>query len=484
MTKYYESCKIVHHIYYYLLPRARKASRLIFSILQAILDSSLYYICLRAIIIFTGKTQNFTPNVIIFLTGTMLACFLFNKLYGFRNWTLWEETGSILRSGVLILLLSTLYLYANKFHVSLIIILLGNFLFIPAIITARYFFRSILFKSGLLAKYIIILGAGEAGELIAKSIQSSTFTARKILAFLDDDDEKQNKFIQGVQVMGKIKDFEAIQAQLNADEAVIAIPTASRITLADVLNDIEQHIDRVLFVPDMYMLTTYSAKIRTIDGMPVISSSQGLLNPVNIFIKTIIDYIGAIIALIIFSPVMIWAAWRIKREDGGPIFFTQPRVGQGLKIFRMCKFRTMIPNADRMLKDLLMKNENLRAEFERDFKLKDDPRITKIGHILRSKSLDELPQLFNILRGEMSLVGPRPIERKEVDDYYSKTEAKIMFSAKPGISGMWQVSGRSELDVEMRKGMNLYYVHNWSIWLDIAILFKTPLIVLSSKGAY
>ncbi len=472
-----------HHIYYYLLPRARKASRLILAILQAILDSILYYICLKSIILFTGKTQNFTPNVIIFLTGTMLACFLFNKLYGFRNWTLWEETGSILRSLVLILLLSTLYLYANKFHVSILVILLSNFLFIPVIIAARYFFRSLLFKSGLLAKNIIILGAGEAGELIAKSIQSSPFTARKILAFLDDDDEKQNKFIQGVQVLGKIKDFESVQSQLNADEAVIAIPTASRITLADVLNDIEQHIDRVLFVPDMYMLTTYSAKIRSIDGMPVISSSQGLLNPVNIFIKTIIDYIGAVIALIIFSPVMIWAAWRIKREDGGPIFFNRDRVGWKGRHFITYKFRTMHTNAEEITKKLF-ENPEIFASYKQGIKLKDDPRVTKIGAILRKTSIDELPQLFNILRGEMSLVGPRPLPQFDVDLLYDDLTLKKVYAAKPGLTGIWQVSGRSDLDAEFRRKINCYYVHNWSIWLDIAILFKTPLIVLSHKGAY
>ncbi len=382
------------------------------------------------------------------------------------------------------LLLDVLYLYANKFAVSFLVVFFGNALFIPVVLAARYFFRCMFFRLGLLSKTVIILGAGETGKIFAEKITSSPFAIRRALGFLDDDPAKHGAVIEGVEVIGKLSDFEALQKSLNVDEAVIAIPTASRKKLADILNKIEDSVSRVLYIPDMYMLTTSTASIRNMDGMPIISSSQGLLNPVNLFIKSVIDYIGAVIALVIFSPVMLWAAWKIKKEDGGNIFFTQPRVGKDLRVFRMCKFRTMVPNADKMLEKILQEDENLRAEFKRDFKLKNDPRITKIGHILRNTSLDELPQLFNIIRGEMSLVGPRPIEQKEVNDYYGEAEAKLMFRTKPGITGMWQVSGRSELEVQARKGMNLYYVHNWSVWLDVAILLKTPLAVITSKGAY
>ena len=414
----------------------------------------------------------------------MTACFVFGRLYGFRNMELWDETIYILKASLLDILVNVLYLYVNKFTVSFSAVIVCSAVFIPLTIAGRYFFRSALFSLGLLSKSVIIIGAGEAGEIFARNVTGSAFSIRRVLGFLDDDPAKQGLTISGCPVLGRLEDFREIQEKLCADEAVIAMPTVSRKRLAEILNMLEERVPRVLYIPDMYMLTTSTASIRNIDGMPVISSSQGLLSPVNVFIKSMIDYVGAVIALVIFSPVMLWAAYRIKREDGGNIFFTQPRIGRGLKPFRMCKFRTMIPNAAEVLEELLSKDENLRAEFKRDFKLKNDPRITKIGHILRNNSFDELPQLFNILRGEMSLVGPRPIEPKEVNDYYSPSEAQTMFSTRPGITGMWQVSGRSELNVESRKGMNLYYVHNWSVWLDIAILLKTPLAVLSSKGAY
>ena len=454
-----------------------KLSYYFFSLVQILIDVFLCQLCLLII-------PPFEFEVRVFLTGASLSCLTFYRLYGFTNWTLWEETSSVLKAWLLTLFIDVLFLFTVKFRLSAFRVFAAVSLFVPLTLTARYYFRVKLFGLGLLVKKVIILGAGEAGKLFAEKISSSPFAIRKAVCFLDDDGSKQGCEISGVKVSGRLSDFVRVQSEVKADEAVIAIPTATRQELAGILNIVEQHIGTVLYVPDMYMLTVSSASIGNLDGMPVISSSQGLLNPVNRFVKSLIDYIGGFIALVIFSPVMVWAAYRIKKEDGGPVFFTQTRIGTNLKPFKMCKFRTMIPNADKVLEKILQEDENLRAEFERDFKLKDDPRITSIGNFLRNSSLDELPQILNILKGEMSLVGPRPIEPKEVNDYYTEAEARMMFSAKPGITGMWQVSGRSDLDVITRKGMNLYYVHNWSIWLDIAILLKTPLAVVTHKGAY
>ena len=233
----------------------------------------------------------------------------------------------------------------------------------------------------------------------------------------------------------------------------------------------------------MYMLTVSSASIGNLDGMPVISSSQGLLNPLNLAVKTVIDYIGASIALLIFSPFMIWAAWRIKREDGGPVFFVQERVGWKGKHFMTYKFRSMYTNADEITRKLFSDPE-IFAAYKKGIKLKDDPRLTKIGAVLRKTSIDELPQLFNVFRGEMSLVGPRPLMQSDVDMVYGEEFTKKVYAAKPGLTGIWQVSGRSDLDADFRREINCYYVHNWSVWLDIAILLKTPLAVITSKGAY
>ena len=463
---------IAHRINYSLL-------RVIFSVIQIILDVYLYNIIFALLI-----DVKISFEVKAFLTGTMTAFFLFESLYFFRLWTFWDEIKAALRSGLSILLVSVLFLYTSKIKMSLFALILGIAIFIPVSLAARYIFRRLLFALGLLTTNVIILGAGKAGQIFAENIISSPFIARKVLGFLDDDESKQDNFIAGVPVLGKLQDFEQIQSQINADEAIIAIPTASRKTLADILNIVEENVSRVLYIPDMYMLTTYSAEIRSIDGLPVISASQGLLNPVNRFIKNIFDYVGGFAALIIFSPLMIYSAYKIKHEDGGNILFKHKRVGQNLKLFYLYKFRTMIPNAEQVLQEM-MKDENLRKEFQQAFKFKNDPRITQFGKFLRRTSLDELPQIFNVLRGEMSLTGPRPIVQKEIKLYYGYKTARQIFHVKPGMTGFWQVSGRNDVkNYDERITYDLYYIHNWSIWLDIIILLRTVRAVIRGTGAY
>ena len=452
--------------------------RVIFSVLQIILDIILYQLC------FSFFPVELTFEVRTFLTGTMLAFFTFSSLYGFRNWTFWDETKSALNSWLSIILVSILFLYTSKINLPFMRILADITIFIPVTLTARYIFRRVFFSLGLLKKSVLILGAGSAGEIFAQSIKLSPFIARKVLGFLDDDEAKQDKTIAGIPVLGKLKDFDNIQRELNVDEAVIAIPTASRKTLAGILNKVEESVDRVLYIPDMYMLTTYSAEIRSIDGLPIISASQGLLNPVNRFVKNIVDYVGGFVALVIASPLMIYAAVKIKLYDKGKILFRHLRIGRELKPFYLYKFRTMVPNAEEILQEML-KDENLKREFEEAFKFRNDPRITPIGKFLRRTSLDELPQIFNVLRGEMSLTGPRPIVQKEVELYYGYRTARQIFHVKPGMTGFWQVSGRNDVkDYKQRIDYDLYYIHNWSIWLDVIIMLRTITAVFKGTGAY
>ena len=469
---------ILHKLRPLFSPTLRHTLKFIFSVFQVIIDIILYNLCLSLMY------ASMTIEVRSFLTGTMTAFFLFSKLYGFRLWTFHDEIKAVLRSWVLIFLVSVLFLYVNRFGISFVLVIFSLALFIPLTLTARYFFRRVLFAAGLLSTSVIIAGAGEAGEMFAQSIAGSPFISRKVIGFIDDDDGKQGKIISGVPVLGKLKDFQRIQSEVHADEAVIAIPTASRKTLAGILDIIEDNVNRVLYIPDMYMLTTYSASIRSIDGLPVISAYQGLLNPINRFIKSIMDYVGGFLALILFSPLMIYAAVKIKREDDGEILFKHKRIGRELKPFYIYKFRSMIPNAEEVLREM-MKDEKLKHEFEEAFKFKDDPRITKIGKFLRRTSLDELPQIFNVLKGEMSLAGPRPIVQKEIKLYYGYRTARQIFHVKPGMTGFWQVSGRNDVkDYKQRIDYDLYYIHNWSVWLDIIIIIRTVKAIFRGTGAY
>ncbi|MCA3310612.1 MAG: sugar transferase [Roseomonas sp.] len=198
--------------------------------------------------------------------------------------------------------------------------------------------------------------------------------------------------------------------------------------------------------------------------------------------KRSLDIIGAGIGLVLLSPFFLIVALLV-RADGGPAFFAHQRVGRGGKLFGCLKFRSMVVDSQTRLEALLANDPTARAEWEATRKLKNDPRITRIGGFLRSTSLDELPQLINVLRGEMSLVGPRPVQEAEIDRYYGASAAHYM-AVRPGITGLWQVSGRSETTYESRVALDVSYVSRPSLMADIGILLRTPVAVLSRRGAH
>lgn len=199
--------------------------------------------------------------------------------------------------------------------------------------------------------------------------------------------------------------------------------------------------------------------------------------------KRAIDIIGAIIGIILLIPtiILVYIARKILKEDQGPLFYEQLRYGKNGKIFRLYKFRSMCINADKKLKEYLDNNEDAKNEFEKTHKLQKDPRITKLGNFLRKTSLDELPQMINILKGEMSFVGPRPVISEEVEEYGVNKDKFL--SVTPGLTGYWQVNGRSNTTYEERMLMELYYVENCSLWLDTKIFFKTFITVFKKEGA-
>ena len=199
--------------------------------------------------------------------------------------------------------------------------------------------------------------------------------------------------------------------------------------------------------------------------------------------KRAIDIIGAIIGIILLIPtiILVYIARKILKEDQGPLFYKQLRYGKNGKIFRLYKFRSMCINAYKKLKEYLDNNEDAKNEFEKTHKLQKDPRITKLGNFLRKTSLDELPQMINILKGEMSFVGPRPVISEEVEEYGVNKDKFL--SVTPGLTGYWQVNGRSNTTYEERMLMELYYVENCSLWLDTKIFFKTFITVFKKEGA-
>lgn len=195
--------------------------------------------------------------------------------------------------------------------------------------------------------------------------------------------------------------------------------------------------------------------------------------------KRTLDISGALLALILLAPLLLVVALAVKVTSPGPVIFRQERVGQGARTFRCFKFRTMVANAEQILEQ----DDRLRAEYSVGWKLERDPRITKVGAFLRKTSLDELPQLMNVIRGDMSIVGPRPIQGAELREHYSALEAAAFCSVKPGLTGLWQVSGRSSLSYQERVALELAYVERQGFWYDLAIVFRTMPAILLRRGA-
>jgi Undecaprenyl-phosphate galactose phosphotransferase WbaP len=237
-----------------------------------------------------------------------------------------------------------------------------------------------------------------------------------------------------------------------------------------------------LVVPDLFGLSSLWVAARDLQGTVALEVRQQLLLPGPRLLKRVLD-LAATLALGLFSlPVLALVAVAVKLDSPGPVFFAQTRIGKGGRKFRAWKFRTMVRDAEEVLERYLLEHPELREEWLQDQKLRQDPRVTRVGRFLRRTSLDELPQLWNVLRGEMSLVGPRPIVDAEVPRYGPRFA--LYAQVLPGITGLWQVSGRNDTTYEERVELDSYYVRNWSPWLDLYILARTVWVVLTARGAY
>ena len=234
----------------------------------------------------------------------------------------------------------------------------------------------------------------------------------------------------------------------------------------------------VMMAPDLFAFGLQKAKVIHIGETPVM-----LFNLFPTW-KRVFDVVFSFLALIVMSPIMLFIGFLIKQEDGGSIFYGHKRIREHGKIFKCLKFRTMHMNADKKLKELLAQDPVSAREWEKSYKLKKDPRITKIGKFLRKTSLDELPQFINVLKGEMSIVGARPVVKDELDKYYN-SHSITYCSMKPGLTGLWQAGRRNDVeDYDERVRQDRLYIINANIWLDLKIIFKTVWKMISGKGAY
>ena len=266
------------------------------------------------------------------------------------------------------------------------------------------------------------------------------------------------------------------------DTAIFAMPYTRRAQLASMVGVASKSFQHVLVIPNLGGVTNSAVIARDFAGTFAVEIKHNLLDPWAQRLKRALDLFGAVVGGLFISPLILLLTALIRLDSPGGSFYGHHRLGAGGEHFFCWKFRTMHEDADRLLDDHLEENPELRTEWEENHKLRDDPRVTRVGRILRRTSLDELPQLWNVLKGEMSLAGPRPIVDDEVGKYEEVYD--LYKRIKPGMSGLWQVSGRSETDYAQRVATDSYYVRNWSVWLDIVILARTVRIVARGRGAY
>jgi len=328
----------------------------------------------------------------------------------------------------------------------------------------------------------VILGTGPLALRVAAHLQRRPGMGIRLVGMLEPDEEQSTPENSEVPVIGVIADAPGIAERFNIRHALVAVPSAERAGLARLIERYTAGFHHVYVVPDLPGLSSLGVHARDMGGMLGVEISHRLLFRTPQAVKRTFDVLAAAAVLVVLAPCMALTAILIKWSSKGPAFYAQTRRGLNGTPFLAWKFRTMVPGADKVLSSHLEAHPELREEWRRDQKLKSDPRVTCVGRFLRKTSLDELPQLWNVLRGEMSLVGPRPIVDDEIVRY--GTRYSLYKKVRPGISGLWQVSGRNNTSYDERVGLDEYYVRNWSPWLDLYILGRTLKVVMTGDGAY
>jgi exopolysaccharide biosynthesis polyprenyl glycosylphosphotransferase len=327
---------------------------------------------------------------------------------------------------------------------------------------------------------VVIVGMNDRALQLARGIEANPALGYRIKGFIDDrTGEGHGIESSGYKWLGSLDGIGSVLALHPVDEVIVCLPMNSFYKdIAHIVALCEQQGIIVRLRPDLFNLAIGRSQMDYLDGLSVVTITTGVLDGRAAAVKRLIDILGSGILLTLLSPVMLVTALLVKVTSRGPVFFVQDRLGRNKRLFRIYKFRTMVPGADRMLHELEHMNEADGAAF----KIRDDPRATPIGRFLRTTSIDELPQLFNVLKGDMSLVGPRPLQVRDYN-HFSEDWHRRRFSVKPGITCLWQVSGRSDIGFHQWMELDMSYIDHWSLWLDAKILLRTVPAVLQRRGA-
>jgi len=426
---------------------------------------------------------SFVP-ISLTITALLLVIYKLSGVYNQPRGASWFDqvyrlmTGTA--TGIILTVFVIVFFFRPLFYSRLVFFYAGLFIVIFLGISrlGKRFLRNYLRRRGLGMDRLMIVGAGEVGRTVMRNIVAQPSLGYHIVGFVDDDPDKGSTDIGRFTALGNTANIPKLVKEMAIDEVIITLPWMYHRKIVSIVAQCEREQVRVRIVPDIFQMTLSNLDTVDLGGIPMIGVKELSISGSSMVFKRAMDVVVSFVGLLIAWPLFLLIALMIRIDSPGPVFFKQIRVGKDELLFGCYKFRSMRPGAEEEKKDLLDRNEMDGPIF----KMRDDPRITKVGRFLRRTSLDELPQVFNVLMGHMSLVGPRPPLPTEVQRYQPWHKRRLEVS--PGITGLWQVSGRSQLTFDEQVLLDLYYIENWSPMLDLQILLRTLPKALLGEGAY
>ncbi|MFC2169220.1 undecaprenyl-phosphate galactose phosphotransferase WbaP [Acidobacteriota bacterium] len=419
----------------------------------------------------------------IHLLGVWFVVFLYEKLYT-KRFSFWDETRTILKSTTIsfALIMITVFIVQQDSRLSRLTIILAWLFSLILLPVFRYMIKILLVKLTFWKKSVILIGSEKSLTFLLKAIKKNRVMGYEAVGCLSDDRKKTGQSISGVKILGHIDEIEKWKEATGFEDIIVNLPDFPRDELIRLLKKWDYLSETIRYIPRMGDLIAAGIEIENIGDILSLTVRKNLLKPLNVLIKSIFEFALALCLFILFLPFFVTIFLAIKFDSKSSAFFIQTRLGKKGKTIKLLKFRSMHLDADRRLDKYLKENPEARNEWLEYKKLRSyDPRVTRVGKILRKYSLDELPQLINVLKGNMGLVGPRPYIEEELEE--NKPDSLIFFEVKPGITGLWQISGRSLLPFKERLFLDEYYVRNWTFWIDIVILIKTVKVAALGKGA-
>ncbi len=417
----------------------------------------------------------------LLLSAGLLAIYRIEGIYNYvrgRSW-LEEMYGLLTATFTGIVILVFIFFFFRPQFYSRLIYLYAGILTVIFLTLSRVLIRLVLGRlrqRGIGVDRALIVGGGEIGRAIMRNVLAQPDLGYRIEGFIDDDPTKGT--IGNFPLLGGTNQLRQVMRARAIDEVIITLPWHAREKIVAIMQDAEAAGARVKIVPDLFQLSLSKIAVDAVGGIPLIGVKDSAISSGTFSLKRVMDVLLTLIVFVLILLPTAIIALLIKLTSPGPVIFEQSRVGRGGKIFTAYKFRTMRVGADEEKEKFAHLNEASGPLF----KIRNDPRMTGVGKWLRRTSLDELPQLLNVLRGDMSLVGPRPPLPNEVAQYEEWHKRRLDIA--PGMTGLWQVSGRSELTFDEMVMLDLYYIENWSPWLDMWILLKTIPAIFTARGAY